>query len=409
MPMINTLADLLAPISVFDFLDAFRAGRRLHVRTNESKRLEMLLPWQRIEAVLDWGASTDRTANTFFDQSARRSTPHLIIMRDDVEIPRKFFTIEDRFSVRAFHDLAKQGVSVVVNFIDMVVPTIGLLAASIERDLSVKTWVNAYLSFSKGGAFRPHRDDHDVLVAQIHGSKKWQIWNADIKHPVGNKMKGSKINVDLPPNDVIELGPGDILFIPRGEPHSAAVSSKISVHLTIGLSHMTAIDFIDYLREQAHKDVLLRMNLPRHLSEEETSAHESAVKRSLTDLINRTKVAEFLQADDQRRSPYLHAAVTGTLPKRNDVIQLTLRRRIPLPNVVTDGAAQAVTIGQEVCSLSPVSISIIAWLFDHGPASRSALDDAMVPQYGETKLEEGLHELLRFGFLSIAENTDIAL
>jgi ribosomal protein L16 Arg81 hydroxylase len=44
----------------------------------------------------------------------------------------------------------------------------------------------------------------------------------------------------------IELAPGDVLFIPRGEPHAAAVLAGRSVHLTIGLRSETGIDFLGY-------------------------------------------------------------------------------------------------------------------------------------------------------------------
>lgn len=384
--MLATLANLVAPIPVFEFLDALRAGRRLHVRASSPTRLAPLLPWQDIDALLAMLARADK----------------LVVWRDGQPVPRQFYTSgEDaRFNPRAFHDLVAHGVSVIVNEIHQSVPRIGHLAAAIERELGIQTQVNAYLSFSKGGAFKPHRDWHDVLVAQIHGSKRWQIWNADIAYPV-KPMARLKGNDSLPPDQVIELAPGDVLFIPRGEPHAAAVASGLSVHLTIGLDHMTGLDFIDHLREQAITNTLLRMNLPRHSSEAETIAHETAVKQALHRLIDTASVAEFLRTDDLSRRPYLHTAVAGMLPQMDDLLCLTLRRRIPLPDRANDGAAQPVTIGGEVCHLAPVSIDVMRWLFDHGPALRRALDDAMAPQYGQASVETALRELLRFGFLAV--------
>ena len=57
----------------------------------------------------------------------------------------------------------------------------------------------------------------------------------------------------------------------------------------------------------------------------------------------------------------------------DDVVRLTLRRRIPLPDVTSDGAAQPITIGSDVFRLAPASIDIMRWLFDHDPATRRAL------------------------------------
>jgi ribosomal protein L16 Arg81 hydroxylase len=385
-PMIATLADLLAPISTSEFLEAFRASRRLHVRTFNPTRMASLLPWHDIDALLDVLARANK----------------LSILRDGQAVPQQFYTSgeDGRFNSRAFHHLAANGVSVVVNTIDESIPRIGHLAAAIERELGIQTWVNAYLSFSKGGALGPHRDRHDVLVAQIYGHKQWRVWNADMAYPVG-KMVLSNVNDSLPPDQVVELAPGDVLFIPRGEPHAATVSSELSVHLTIGLSHMTGLNIIDHLRNEARSNTLLRMNLPRHSSEEEMIAHEITVKQALFQLIDAIDIAQFLRTDDLRRPPYLHTAVTNALPQVDDILVLTLRRRIPLPDAAPGGAPQSVTIGGESYPLAPASIGVMRWLFDHGPAVRRALDDAMRPQYTQAEVEAALREMLRFGFLAV--------
>ena len=55
---------------------------------------------------------------------------------------------------------------------------------AIEREMGIYTNVNAYLSFSKGGAFKPHWDFMDALVVQVHGNKLWRIWNTEVPDPV---------------------------------------------------------------------------------------------------------------------------------------------------------------------------------------------------------------------------------
>lgn len=384
--MIFDLPGLLAPMSMAEFLDAFRAGRRLHVRTSTPGRLEALLPWPDVESLLDILARGDK----------------LIVMRDGNTVSKQFYTSgpDQRFSTQAFHALAAQGVSVLMAGIGGSAPRIGHLEAAIERELGIRTMVNAYLSISKGGAFKPHRDAHDVLIAQIHGHKQWKVWNADVPYLV-DEMAEPKIADGVPPDQVIDLAPGDIFFIPRGEPHSAAVSSGSSLHLTIGLKHAIGLDFIDYLRKHAVDDPLLRMNLPRHSSAGAAMAHETAVKQALHRLIDSTGVAQFFREDDLQRRPYLHTAVSGVLPQPDDLLSLTLRRRIALPDVAGNGAPQPVTIGGEVCLLAPASIDALQWLFDHGPARQRALHDAMVPRYGRPSTEAALRELLRHGLVAV--------
>lgn len=384
--MISDLADLLSPVTIAEFLDALRASRRMHVRTATPTRFEPLLPWQDIETLLDRHARADK----------------LTLVRDGHPLPGEFYRSPtgNEFSTQAFHKLAAQGVSVIIEKIDDSVPRIGHLAASIERELGTHAWVNAYLSIAKGGAFKPHVDTHDVLVLQIHGTKRWRIWKAEVAYPVEG-MPDAKINENSQPDQVVELAPGDVLFIPRGEAHSAAVSSGTSVHLTIGLNHMTGLNFLGHLRRKAMANPLFRMNLARNSCESERTAHESAIKQALLELIDATSIAEFLAADDLRRRPYLHTTVSAALPKPDDILSLTLRRRIPLPDVTSDGTPQQVTIGGEAFLLSPASIAAVRWLFDNGPAPRRDLDHVLVPRHGFSAVEASLGELLRFGLLAV--------
>ena len=212
--------------------------------------------------------------------------------------------------------------------------------------------MNAYLSFAKGGAFKPHWDTHDVLAVQVHGSKRWRIWKAVVPHPV-EMANDMQINASAAPDQEIELAPGDVLFIPRGEPHAATVSAGRSVHLTIGLESQTGIDFLNYICKEAAKDPILRMDLPRHSFAEQTDAHEAALKRQVHQLIDAVSMSQFLQKGDLSRLPASQTAVAGALPQIDDVLRLTLRRRVPLPDVAPEGEPQPVTIAGETRRLSP--------------------------------------------------------
>jgi ribosomal protein L16 Arg81 hydroxylase len=162
--MITTLAELIAPVSLAEFLSSFRARRRLYIPASDSTRMTSLISRQEFEVLLQMDARDNK----------------LIVLRDGMEVPPRLYTTGKsiNFNARAFHDLLAQGVSIVVNSIEHLVPQIAQLTAAIERELGIRTNANGYVSFSKGGAFKPHRDEHDVLVVQVHGKKQWRIWNA---------------------------------------------------------------------------------------------------------------------------------------------------------------------------------------------------------------------------------------
>jgi ribosomal protein L16 Arg81 hydroxylase len=384
--MLATLIDLLAPVSSSEFLEAFRARRRLHIAASDPTRAETLFSWQEIDTLLSGHA---------LDENVK-------ILRDGVRVPRQFYTLNEgkQLNVRAFHDLLPQGVSVVVNDVDSLIPQISQLAAAIEREMGIYTNVNAYLSFVKGGAFKPHWDFMDVLVVQVHGSKRWRIWNTEVPHPVEIADR-TKVNASVAPDQELELAPGDVLFIPRGEPHSAAVSTERSVHLSIGLLSHTGIDFLDHLRKEAAKDPLLRMDLPRHLSNEQAAAHEAALKHRLHHLIDTASMSQFLREGDVSRLPALQTAVAGTSLQMDDILRLTLRRRVPLPDVAPDSGPQPVTIGGEVRRLSPAAIDLLRWLFNHDPATWRALYAGLTPRHRPDSTETAIRELLRFGFVVV--------
>jgi ribosomal protein L16 Arg81 hydroxylase len=383
-PTLATLADLLAPVSTSEFLQVFRAKKRLHIPAPDHARAESLFSWRDIDAFL---------SEHMLDENVE-------IKRDGTRIPRQFYTSDEgkRVNIRAFHDLLPQGVSIVVNFVQRSIPQIRQLSVAIERELGIFTNVNAYLSFFKGGAFKPHWDEMDVLVLQVHGNKQWRIWNTELPYPL---EKMGKVNASGKPDQEVEMTPGDVLFIPRGEPHAAAVSSKHSVHLTIGLESQTGLNFIDYLRKEARNDPVLRMDLPRHSSDEDSIAHEAALKRRLHHLIDTASMSQFLQERDLSRSPVLQTEVLGELPRMEDVLRLTLRRRVPLPDVAPDVGVQPVTIGGEARRVLPASIDVLRWLFDHDPATMRSLQAEMIPRHGKDSTEAAICELLRLGFLFV--------
>jgi hypothetical protein len=238
---------------------------------------------------------------------------------------------------------------------------------------------------------------------QVRGRKRWRFWKAAVPNPV-EMCDTVPIEANAAPDQEIELAPGDVLFIPRGEIHVAAVSAECSVHLTIDLRSETGIDFLNHIQKKAVQDPLLRMNLLRLPVNERSNTHETALKRRLHQLIDDASVSQFLQLRDLSRSPAVQTAVSGALPQMDQVLRLTLRRRVTLPDIVSGTGPQSIMIGGEARRLSPPAIDVLRWLFDHDPATLHALYDALAPHHGHDSMEAALRELLRFGFLVVDRN-----
>lgn len=87
-----------------------------------------------------------------------------------------------------------------------------------ERDRASLLWlINAGYSTEVRGA------THDVFVHQVAGKKDWPIYDTKVTLP----LKGQGCDPDEhqpgPVSEQVELGPGDVVYLPRGLMHLARV------------------------------------------------------------------------------------------------------------------------------------------------------------------------------------------
>ena len=169
--MIRDLASLLAPLPEQSFLEHFLEKKRLHVSYREPERAVQLLPWATINQIIEWDVLP---ADRFKVMRAANRLPPLMFRQQEGS---------QRLRAGPLQALLSQGTSLVINSIDEIVPEIGRLNDAIERRLAHNVGVNAYLSFGRGSAFKAHWDLHDVLVVQVHGSKRWRSYGTPIPFP----------------------------------------------------------------------------------------------------------------------------------------------------------------------------------------------------------------------------------
>ena len=375
--MLGSLGDVVSPIPVPEFLRSFQDKRRLHIRAVDPTRAESLLRWQDIETMI-----------------AMHGFDGIEAMQNGMSIPPQLYQGEPDMS--AFHDVLAQGASLVIKHIHLHLPPIQWLATAIERQMGFPVGVNAYLSFSTGGAFKPHWDRHDVLVVQVHGRKTWTVWDATFKNPI-EKSQHAQHDITDAPSEQLELAPGDVLYLPRGEPHAASVSGGDSVHLTFGLDSLNGVDLLQQLNNAAGQDEFLRTDIPPQGAERRLLDYEAELKTRLHRLVDTLDVSAFLRESDANRAPVRQACL-APFEEPTDLLRLTLRRRIPLPDEA-NGQSQAVTIGGAAYALSPAAIDVLRLLFARDGQSRGALIEALSSRHDEPAASAAVRELSRLGFL----------
>lgn len=129
--------------------------------------------------------------------------------------------------IRAYHE---RDYTVRVPEVVELSPPLRRLARALE--LILHQPVDASLFWSKAGAGAVvHYDNRDNLVFQLHGRKRWYV-STD---PPGLQNDWKHIGEPLPNlqrHRVIDVGPGDLLYIPRGTPHTVDSVSE-SLHLAV--------------------------------------------------------------------------------------------------------------------------------------------------------------------------------
>lgn len=126
------------------------------------------------------------------------------------------------------------------------------LVEKLSTRWSVPVGINGYFTPGNSQTLQKHFDNHEVFILQIHGTKKWQVFDADPKCRGKQKIIIEKI-----------LNPGDMLYIPMGYYHQAVSGDATSFHMTFGL-HIFADNIVkDWLKR--HFKILDKKYSPKHM------------------------------------------------------------------------------------------------------------------------------------------------
>ena len=140
----------------------------------------------------------------------------------------------------------QRGITLVVNNLTpRVGGELGRLTHDLTRSTGTPVGVNAYISERGARGFGQHWDDHDVIIIQCRGAKKWALHQprelAPIKQFVPDSDAGEVVFTTV-------LEPGDALYIPRGWSHSVGgFPDELSVHYTISIRPPYPLDMLGAL------------------------------------------------------------------------------------------------------------------------------------------------------------------
>jgi hypothetical protein len=380
--LINGLRDLVDPISVEQFKSHVLEHRPIFIRSASATRAEYLLPEARLNGIVAQAVHTEGRVVLTIDE---RIVP-----------PQQYCTRETRQRIdpAAIRRLLDQGASLIVNEIDDLVPEIGDLAQALEWEFGTNTWVNAYVSFTRSGAFRTHYDNHDVIALQVSGAKRWFLFGDE--------------RADQPPatvQDTHTLRAGDVLFVPRGHWHRAEVSQSPSVHLTISVSGLTGADFVRSAFARLLRQEFFLNHLPRLGGEAALKRYTEETKVRLRDWVETLSASDYLLERDSERRSRARSILLGTRqPASGTGLRLALRR-IP-ESLRRNGKSgtidqDRIIVGGQEYALSPIVREILALMCEH-PIIKFA---TLVELLGEdrnhpTEIVAAVIELMEHGLIN---------
>lgn len=185
--------------------------------------------------------------------------------------------------------------------------------------------------WSRGTAKAPvHHDDCDLIVVHIKGHKRWHVSTDQSELP--NAWRGIPTGPEtLERFAVVEMTPGDLLYLPRGTRHRVEALSD-SLHVSIGFTPVTlrealiaCVDFLSDaerpLREQIEEQ------LARQLAGGDLRATSDRVRTAIDVLMRYCAAEGFIERALQRRSS---AAISKLekLPEPVTTTALTLATRL---------------------------------------------------------------------------------
>jgi ribosomal protein L16 Arg81 hydroxylase len=290
---------LVSPHSADDFLADYWQKHSLLIRGNEKARFQTLLLATDIDAVL---LMADKLPSEAVELVGRTG---------EIEY-------QESKSHGVLKDFFIQGSTIRVREINKHFRPVNEMCRKIEEELGFPTRANLYCTPAGARGFDLHFDTHDVLVLQLLGKKKWQIYESTFRLPLEyvpplifeddraalKRARGAR-QAGQDEMSAAELGPlaletsletGDCLYLPRGFVHQAESLDEASVHLSIGIHVLTWLDLLAVgLGQTANRQESFRQALPIGWHK------DSDIRKTLASEFSR-RVQLFSQSADPRRA-----------------------------------------------------------------------------------------------------------
>jgi ribosomal protein L16 Arg81 hydroxylase len=349
---VSLLDNILSPMSSEDFLDNYFGKSFLHL-PGPTGKFSSLIPWSELNRVLE---------------EQRLAPPRLKLFRDGKEIdPEKYLHLpkgpDPRLKAAEFTNLLGQGATLIVDQFDELYRPVRELAVALERVFRIHIQANLYAGWRTDQGFLLHYDEHDALIVQVAGRKRWQVYGPTRLYPLdkGKDAETAEKPTGEPFWDSV-LEDGELLYIPRGWWHVAYPVAEPTLHLTVGLSNPRGIDLLFWLVSRLRNCAEVRQDIP-HLSSRNTQqAYLGKLREHLFNAWTVDLIDDYMAISDSIALPRPHfelphaATPEGSTIRRKSQVRLTGPRRLNLSGTTENGNIKFKCFGKTLhCNVAILS------------------------------------------------------
>lgn len=266
-----TLERLLAPVPQAVFLQEYWEQRPLVLQRARRDYYEALLT----------AADVDELVTT-----SDMTYPEFRMVRDGNPLPLPDYTRTTAASGGTARRVAdpdrivseyQGGATVILQGLHRRWPPLAGLCRNLEAVLSHPTQTNIYVTPPGSQGFAPHYDTHDVFILQVDGSKHWRLYDSPVALPHPSQPYTGEGSPQGRLLTGLDLGPGDLLYLPRGFIHEALTSEERSIHITLGVTGATWLELLREAVTECRQDVRFRRLLPAGFS------HSAELRAAMAD------------------------------------------------------------------------------------------------------------------------------
>jgi ribosomal protein L16 Arg81 hydroxylase len=276
----STLADLVSPLTELEFLGLLRRRELAYRPGANGDRYAPLLGWPALRSMIEAGNYPKRPDD-------------IRVTKESIPAPAARWMTKGKVDAAKLDGFLATAFSVVILHLDDHVPALAAVCEEIRSRTLEGSFVGAVVTSGAGaGAFQTHYDPEDLVIVQVEGTKRWQIFGPPVPQPLRRMPKQSPPETEPILDEVLE--PGDLLFVPGGYWHHCESGLSRSVHLGIFFLPPTSWHAANEILRPFLSEELFRTPLTRLDGASALEEVEAEVKSRLIEKISELKLNEFI-------------------------------------------------------------------------------------------------------------------